>query len=73
MGAVKNHFHDEICGPRFPRDHVTDASFCPMCGEPETSPDVEAFEIFGETVCADCACALFEDEASLADCEEDDA
>lgn len=66
-------FHDEICaaaddGPdeysfalRFPRDNVTDASFCPMCGEPEASPSVEAFEVFGEVMCPDCAVQLFED------------
>lgn len=72
MGAVKNHFHDEICAReddavqdymavRFPRDHDTDASFCPHCGEPEASPSIEAFEVFGEVMCPDCAAELFED------------
>jgi len=46
---------------RFPRDHDTDASFCPACGEPESDPSVEAFEVFGEVMCADCAVQLFED------------
>lgn len=59
MSAVKNHFHDEICGAVFPRDPITDASYCPACGEPETSPDVEAYEVFGEKVCPDCAAAMF--------------
>ena len=62
MGAVKNHFHDEICGGPFPRDPVTDASYCPECGEPEVSPSIEAFEVFGEVMCADCAAQLFEAE-----------
>lgn len=69
MGAVKNHFHDEICAADgddgyplcFPRDNDTDASFCPTCGEPEVSPSVEAFEVFGEVMCANCAVQLFED------------
>jgi hypothetical protein len=46
---------------RFPRDEVTDAHFCPMCGEPEVDASVEAFEVFGEAMCADCAVQLFED------------
>ena len=61
MGAVKNHFHDEICALRFPRDEATDAHFCPQCGEPEVDASVEAFEVFGEVMCPDCACQLFED------------
>lgn len=52
MSAVKNHYHDLICA---------DASFCPVCEEPEMDPSVEAFEVFGEVMCADCACQLFED------------
>ena len=46
---------------RFPRDEATDAHFCPMCGEPEVDAIVEAFEVFGEVMCADCATQLFED------------
>jgi hypothetical protein len=46
----------------FPRDHDTDASFCPECGEPEASPSVEAFEVYGEVMCQDCALQLFEDD-----------
>jgi len=70
MSAVKNHFHDEICAADgaddyplcFPRDNDTDASFCPECGEPEASPSVEAFEVYGEVMCQDCALQLFEDD-----------
>ena len=38
--------------------------YCPECGEPDPDgmPDVEAFEVFGVTVCPDCAAALFENE-----------
>lgn len=48
----------------FPRCRDTDASFCPMCGEPEVSPSVEAFEVFGEVMCADCASDLFRQSES---------
>jgi len=42
----------------FPRDHDTDQSFCPECGEPcDTGPSVEAFEELGEVMCGDCASA----------------
>jgi len=33
---------------------------CSRCGETDFSPNVEAFELSGETVCDDCAAAVFE-------------
>jgi hypothetical protein len=33
---------------------------CESCGEADPDPSVEAFEVFGLIVCADCACELFE-------------
>lgn len=41
---------------RFPRDHDTDQSFCPQCGDPDAKP----VEVFGMTVCADCAAQSFD-------------
>jgi hypothetical protein len=61
MSAVKNHFHDAICAIPFPCDEATGAHYCPMCGEPEADVSVEAFEVFGEAMCPDCAVQLFED------------
>lgn len=47
----------------FPRDTATDQTFCPQCGEPcDDMPNTEAFEVFGEIMCADCAVTLFEAE-----------
>ena len=45
----------------FPHDNDTDQAFCSRCCEPcDDSPSVEAFELFGEVICPDCAAALFE-------------
>lgn len=49
---------------RLPRDHDTDQSFCPQCGEPcDTGPSVEAFELFGDVMCADCAAGMLGEPA----------
>lgn len=58
MGAVKNHYHDEICARDmrpFPRDHATDESYCPECGSPDPTPSVEVWEELEEIVCTECA------------------
>ena len=52
-----------MTGPRFPRDSATDQSYCPVCGDPDGSPSVEAFEVTGFSVCTDCATDLLAGEA----------
>lgn len=46
----------EACDVRpFPRCRDTDEVYCPVCGEPDPTPSVEAFEVFDAVCCIDCA------------------
>ena len=40
--------------------NVEEGEACPKCGEHEADPSVEAFEVFGEIMCAECAASLFD-------------
>lgn len=47
---------------RLPTDGATGESFCPRCGEPDPEVSVEAFEVYGDVMCVECADAEFEAE-----------
>lgn len=49
-------------GDPFPACRDTDETYCPRCGEPDPDPSVEAFEVFGEAMCAECAADMFSDD-----------
>ncbi len=46
----------------FPTDDATGESYCGDCGTPDPSPSVEAFEVFGLTVCHDCGIAMLAED-----------
>lgn len=49
----------------YPDLPATMPQFCERCGEEDISPNVEAFELSGETVCDDCAEEIFEDNSQF--------
>lgn len=51
----------------FPRCRDTDEAYCPVCGEPDPTPSVEAFEVFDAVCCIDCGEAMFAAEEEAED------
>ena len=49
----------------FPTDDATGAEYCPVCGEPECDPSVEAFELTGDVMCDLCAEQVIEDHGQF--------
>ncbi|MFN3858154.1 MAG: hypothetical protein ACK4RV_10410 [Caulobacter sp.] len=53
-------------GP-FPRCRDTDEAYCPVCGEPDPEPSVEAFEVFDAVCCIECGEAMFANQTDEPD------